>query len=264
MTEPLVSIIAPAYNKQGTINQSLQSIFDQSYSNWELIVIDDCSTDATKNMLGIIGEPRMKKIYLVKNQGVVNAYREGIKRAKGKYIMFHDTDDMSLPDRIEKCVAGIGDADVLYHSMYVMARHPDPQIPIMARAYRPAQKWETERIYKEQYIPGIIFAKAEILKKVIKNFPKEAEQAWDWMHHILLHQAGAKYTNIKEGLYEYYRFPTTSLSNKNEMDGTRQKSMKWIQQWLLKNKIVKKNHVFGKGFKGTINGKEERPNAKNR
>lgn len=260
MREPLVSVIMPVYNKEKTVNQSMQSIFDQSHSNWELIVVDDASTDASKKMVGIVNEPRMKKVYLSTNKGVVNAYREGIKRAKGKYIMFHDSDDMSLPDRIEKCVAAIGGSDVLYHSMYVIAHHPDPQIPIIARVYRPAQMWEQERIYTEQYIPGVIFARSRILKETIEKFPKEAERAWDWMHHILLHQAGAKYANYPEGLYEYYRYPESSLSHKNEMSGERQKAILWIQQWLKDKKIVKKNHKFGKGFRGTVNKQEERPN----
>lgn len=258
MKEPLVSIVVPTYQKQNTVNQSLQSLFDQSWSNWEIIVVDDASTDSTKNMLGIITEKRLKKVYLTENQGVVNAYREGIRRAKGKYIILHDSDDMSLPDRIEKCVKGIGEADVIYHSMYVMAHHPDPQIPIMARVYRPAQYWEPDRIYTEQYIPGVFMAKAELLKKI--QIPEEATGAWDWMNHIMLHQMGAKYVNIQDGLYEYYRYQNSSLSHANEMSGKRQESVKWIQQWLKKNKIVKRNHVFGKGFKGIIHRKQERTN----
>ena len=262
MKEPLVSIIVPVFNKERTINQSLQSLFDQSYSNWEIIVIDDASTDSSRKMIDIVNEPRMKKVYFATNKGVVNSYKEGVKRAKGEFIMFHDSDDMSLPDRIEKCVAAIGDADILYHSIYVMAHHPDPQIPILARVYRPAQKWEPNRIYTEQYIPGILFAKADILKRTIEKFPSEAERAWDWMHHILLHQAGAKYVALPEGLYEYYRFPSSSLSHHNEMSGERQKAILWIQKWLKKNKIVKQNHKFGKGFKGVVNKKEEKPNAR--
>ena len=244
--KPLVSVICPVYNKQMTVNQSMQSIFDQSISEWELIMVDDASTDASTQLISSINEKRLRRIYLPKNGGVVNAYREGIKRAKGKYIMFHDSDDLSLPDRAEKCLANIGDADVLYHGVYVLARHPS--IPLLAKRYKPAQPWKPERIYKEQYIPGIIFAKRDVLLKV--KFPEEAEHAWDWMHHILLHQMGAKYKSLDIGLYEYYRYPDTSLSYKNEQEGTRQESIKWIQKYLKKNKIVKPSHKFGKGFLG--------------
>lgn len=254
MKKPLVSVVMPVYNKQYTINQSMQSIFDQSISDWELIVVDDASTDSSREMISTVDEKRLKRVFLPTNKGVVNAYKEGIKRANGKYIMFHDSDDLSLPDRAEKCLKVIGDADVLYHGIYVIARHPS--IPLLAKRYKPALPWKPERIYKEQYIPGVIFAKKEILDKV--KFPDEAKCAWDWMHHILLHQLGAKYVSLDDGLYEYYRYPDTSLSYKNEMEGTRQEAMKWIQKYLIKNKIVKKDHKFGKGFKAYHkNGKKE-------
>lgn len=248
------------YNKQGTINQSMQSIFDQSISEWELIVVDDASTDQSQELVASIKEPRLKRVFLPTNTGVVNAYREGVKRAKGKYVMFHDSDDMSLPDRAEKCLKNIGDADILYHGTYVIARHPS--IPLISRQYRPPKPWEPKRIYKEQYIPGILFGRKDVILNVLEKFPKEAEHAWDWMHHILLHQAGAKYVTLNEGLYDYYRFPEISLSFKNENDGTRQESIKWIQKYLIKNKIVPKSFKWGKGFKGYYKGKKEEPNEK--
>jgi len=267
MSKPLVSIVCPCYNKAQTLGQSIQSIIDQSFTNWELILVDDCSTDNTQELLNTIHlqdidesnirkDRRIKKVYLPMNMGVVAAYRQGIMKARGKYIMFHDSDDMSLPDRIDKCLANIGDADVLYHGLYLIAKHAIN--PTTARRYKTVQEWTPDRIYTEQYIPGIIFAKASLLKKVV--FPKEAKNAWDWMHHILLHQMGAKYVALNEGLYEYFRFPGNSLSYSNEVSGARQKSIKWIQQYLIKNKIVKKNHKFGKGFMAYIGDKKEQPN----
>lgn len=269
MSNPIVSIVMPVWNKQNTLGQSIQSIVDQSFKDWELIIVDDASTDDSQKMLSEIfvqdifnkkkikKETRIKRVFLPTNVGVVEAYRQGIYKAKGKYIMFHDSDDMSMPDRVEKCLKHIGDNDIIYHGIYIIARHPT--LPITSRQYRPPKKWVKDKIYTEQYIPGIIFAKAELLKKV--KFPKEARGAWDWMHHILLHQMGAKYTCINEGLYEYYRFPDSSLSYQNELTGKRQEAMKWIQEWLIKNKIVPKNHKFGRGFKGYyINKKAEKLN----
>lgn len=257
--KPLVSIVMPCYNKEATLAQSIQSVFDQSISEWELIAVDDASTDTSAQILSLMNEKRLKRVYLASNGGVVNAYREGIKRASGKYIMFHDSDDMSLPDRAEKCLNAIGDGDVLYHGLYILARHPE--MPLLARRYKPALPWSPERIYREQYIPGVIFAKRDILLKSTKDFPQEATSAWDWMHHIILHQLGAKYVHLNDGLYEYYRYPSSSLSYKNEQEGTRQKSIRWIQNYLVKNKIVKRNHKFGKGFLGYYkSGKKESHN----
>jgi len=256
--KPLVSIVMPVYQKQATLSQSIQSLFDQSYTNFEILAVDDGSTDLSQKILSLIDEPRLKKFFLASNRGVVNAYQEGIRRAKGEYIIFHDSDDCSLPDRLEKCVKAIGDGDVLYHGLYLVSRHPE--YPITGRRYFPAEKWEPNKIYTKQYIPGILFAKTSILRKV--KFPKEATGAWDWMHHILLHQLGAKYVALNEGLYEYWRFPNQSLSHTNELGGMRQNSIKWIQDYLIKNKLVEKNHKWGKGFKGFVGSTKEDVNLK--
>jgi len=256
MKKPLVSVVCPVYNKQSTLPQSMQSLFDQSFGDFELIMVDDASEDNSQEIITITKEPRVKRIYLSTNEGVVNAYRTGINKARGKYVMFHDPDDLSLPDRIEKCLNAIGDNDVVYHGLYTVSKHPD--FMITSRRYHKAQPWDPKRIYTEQYIPGTIFAKTEILKKV--KFPEEAKCAWDWMHHILLHQLGAKYVALDEGLYEYFRFLNNSLSHDNELNGNRQAAIKWIQKYLKDKKLVKKEHKFGKGFNGFIKGKMEQSN----
>jgi len=253
MKEPLVSIVIPCYNKQQTLPQSLQSVFEQSYSNIEIVAVDDNSTDHSAQALSLIKDKRLVRHFLPSNGGVVNAYREGIRRAKGEFIMFHDSDDISMPDRVEKCMRVIGDNDVVYHGIYLISQHPE--YPITGRRYAPPEKWEPKRIFKEQYIPGVIFARKDILMKV--KFPKEAEGAWDWMHHILLHQLGAKYVALDEGLYDYWRFTNNSLSNHNSMSGGRQDAIVWIQKYLKKNKLIKDGHKFGKGFRGICPHKEE-------
>jgi len=248
MKKPLVSIVMPVWNKEQTLPQSIQSIFEQSYGNTEIIAVDDNSTDRSAQALSLIDDPRLIRHFLPSNGGVVNAYREGIRKAKGEYIMFHDSDDISMPDRVEKCMDNIGDADVLYHGLYLISQHPE--YPITGRRYARPEKWEPKRIFKEQYIPGVIFAKKSILEKV--EFPKEAEGAWDWMHHILLHELGAKYKVLDQGLYDYWRFTNNSLSKTNDMGGRRHDSILWIHKYLKKKKLVGKGHKFGKGFRGYL------------
>ena len=258
MKKPLVSVIMPIFNKQSTLTQSIQSLFDQDYTNIEIIVVDDNSTDNSQGIVSLIDEPRVKRVFLPTNGGVVNAYKQGIHKAKGEFVMFHDSDDCSLPDRVSKCVNAIGNNDVLYHGLYLVSRHP--LYPVTGRCYMKAAKWTPNKIYTKQYIPGVIFARTETLKKI--KFPKEAEGVWDWFHHILLHQMGAKYIALDEGLYEYWRFPNNSLSHTNEMGSKRQDSIMWIQKYLVKNKLVAKNHKWGKGFKGFVKNKKEDINLK--
>lgn len=105
--KPLISVIMPAYNAGGTIAQSIDSVLNQSYENWELIIINDNSTDNT----GFIIDEYYKKdkrilvVGLEKNGGLPNARNEGIIRANGKYIAFLDSDDTWHAQKLMKQVS---------------------------------------------------------------------------------------------------------------------------------------------------------------
>lgn len=104
---PLVSVVMTAYNVEDLIETSVMSILKQSYRNLELIVVDDCSTDRTLNLLRTMEDEhdRMHVISKATNDGTYVSKNTGIRRARGKYIAFQDSDDWSHPDRIGKSVA---------------------------------------------------------------------------------------------------------------------------------------------------------------
>jgi glycosyltransferase involved in cell wall biosynthesis len=97
--QPLVSIIIPTYNSEKYIREALESALNQTYRNIEIIVVDDGSTDNTKEVLKHYLD-RIQYIYK-KNAGPASARNVGIKHAKGEYIAFLDSDDMWLPEKIE-------------------------------------------------------------------------------------------------------------------------------------------------------------------
>lgn len=100
----LVSIIMPAHNSSGYIEQSIESIRNQTYENWELIIINDCSTDNTKEICEAYKEKdsRIILVNLEKNVGVANARNIAIQNAKGKYVAFLDSDDLWKNIKLEK------------------------------------------------------------------------------------------------------------------------------------------------------------------
>ena len=98
--DPLVSVIMPAYNASETIVESVNSILSQEYSNWELIVIDDGSTDDTYQKVCSIKDTRII-IYQETNKGVAATRNQGIKAAKGKYISFLDSDDLWNKEKLK-------------------------------------------------------------------------------------------------------------------------------------------------------------------
>lgn len=104
MSEKLISIIMPAYNANKTIQESIESILKQTYTNWELIIIDDSSKD---NTLNIIEEYRKNdhRIKIIKNEenlGVAETRNKGLNKAQGDYIAFLDADDMWINTKLEK------------------------------------------------------------------------------------------------------------------------------------------------------------------
>ncbi len=107
MKSNLVSIITPSYNSSGFIADTINSVLVQSYTNWELLITDDCSKDeSVKIISGFVGrDERIKLSVLKKNSGAAAARNNSIGMAKGRYIAFIDSDDIWMPDKLEKQIA---------------------------------------------------------------------------------------------------------------------------------------------------------------
>lgn len=98
----LVSIIMPSYNTGNFIMESIKSVLNQSYQNWELIIIDDCSTDETDSIIKTLTDSRIKYIKNEKNLGAAISRNKALKIATGKWIAFLDSDDLWTSDKLEK------------------------------------------------------------------------------------------------------------------------------------------------------------------
>lgn len=104
MAAPKVSIIMPTYNQARYIGAAIQSVIDQTFPNWELIIVDDGSTDKTAAIVTQFNEPRIHYIDQV-NQGVCIARNVGIAKAKGEYLAFLDADDLYERNKLQVQVA---------------------------------------------------------------------------------------------------------------------------------------------------------------
>lgn len=115
----LVSIIIPAYNASQHIAETIQSVLCQSYSNWELLIIDDGSTDGTFELINSLAKSDARIKCLTKsNSGVSNTRNMGISLAKGEFISFLDADDIWYPENLEEKIKFIMNhgIDVCYSS----------------------------------------------------------------------------------------------------------------------------------------------------
>ena len=99
----LVSIIMPSFNTAEYIGKSIQSVIDQTYKNWELIIVDDCSTDNTEEVVSpFLEDNRILFLKNEKNSGAAISRNLALRKARGRYIAFLDSDDLWLPVKIEK------------------------------------------------------------------------------------------------------------------------------------------------------------------
>ena len=99
----LVSIIMPSYNTEKYIRDSIESVLAQTYSNWELIIVDDCSTDNTEEIVKpFLCDGRIRFFKNAKNSGAAISRNFALREARGKWIAFLDSDDIWVPEKLEK------------------------------------------------------------------------------------------------------------------------------------------------------------------
>jgi len=109
----LVSIITPTYNCGRFIAETIDSVLAQTYQNWEMLIVDDCSTDNTKEVVEHYHDPRIKYHCLDKNSGAAVARNTALRMSKGRWIAFLDSDDLWKPEKLERQLKFMVDND--YH-----------------------------------------------------------------------------------------------------------------------------------------------------
>lgn len=127
-----ISVIIPTYNRAGKIEKSIKSVLDQTYKDFTLIIVDDCSKDNTEEVINEIGDERIVYHRLLENKGAGGARNEGARLAETEYIAFQDSDDIWLPDKLEKQVEYMEnnpDAGLVYGKMKVISPEKTYEFP---------------------------------------------------------------------------------------------------------------------------------------
>lgn len=203
--DPLVSIIFPVFNSAKFLKISLQSLLNQTYKNFELIAINDGSTDESKKILTSVSDQRIRYIEHSHNLGLVTTLNEGLRVARGKYIARMDPDDISVNNRIEKQVQYLeknSKIDILgswiqnfglYNYIWKVHKTHD---------------YITTKLLFETSIPhpSVMFRRESIIKTAI-TFEEKYHGAEDFMFWSKLAQCGLKFANIQENLLKYRTHP---------------------------------------------------------
>jgi glycosyltransferase involved in cell wall biosynthesis len=116
---PLISIIIPTYNRAEDLRRALQSVFDQTLTDWEVVVVDNHSIDNTDSLIESFNDPKIR-LFKIHNEGVIAASRNlGLKHALGEYIAFLDSDDWWHPQKLEVSLKYLErGADVVFHDLF--------------------------------------------------------------------------------------------------------------------------------------------------
>jgi glycosyltransferase involved in cell wall biosynthesis len=122
----MISVIVPVYNGEGFIKDTINSILNQTIEDIEIIIVNDGSTDATEEILQSIHDKRIK-YYKQENKGAAAAKNLGLRHCEGNFITFHDSDDISLPNRFEKLLEGFhGNVGFVHSDMLLINETNQP------------------------------------------------------------------------------------------------------------------------------------------
>ena len=128
--DDLVSIIMPSYNTAKFISETIESVLAQTYTYWELIIVDDCSTDDTDTVIRpYLADGRIRYMKNEKNSGAAASRNRALREAKGRWIAFLDSDDLWLPEKLERQIRFMKSRN--YHFSYTQYLEIDENSELM-------------------------------------------------------------------------------------------------------------------------------------
>lgn len=209
--DDLVSVIMPTHNAGRFVADSISSVLGQTYRNLELLVTDDCSTDAeTRNILTLLQQkdPRVKVEFLSENHGPGYARNRAIERAKGRYIAFCDSDDRWFPEKLEKQIAFMRKKDCALTCTSYLICDDNGQVTGIQKADRRI----SFNMMKRDNKVGCLTAVYDVVKLGRKFYMPTIRKRQDWALFLSIVQ----HCHIAYGLEEplaYYRDRAHSVSS---------------------------------------------------
>lgn len=204
---PLISVLLPVYNVERYISQCLQSILNQTIKDFEVLIIDDCSTDNTLGIIALIPDSRIKIVKKTHNKGLIDSLNLGIHLATGRYIARMDGDDISATDRFAKQLKIlVNDSSIkacgcwlqMFGSSDAIIRHKQYHNEIMVEMLELCSMSLGSVMFEKQWASKYPFY---VSKKHYEDYDFWSRSAWD-----------GKLYNIQEVLY-FYRAHENQVSN---------------------------------------------------
>lgn len=208
---PLVSVSMPVFNSERYIAEAIESILSQTYTNFELIIVDDGSSDRTREIIDRFTDPRIIKIYSDQNRGLITTRNLIAEMAKGKYLALLDADDRAMPQRLQSQVEFLESnaADICGADHWTL-NQANGKMKHSKQRYSDADIRALLTIYSPLCNPAIL-GRLEMFKQFpYKNSYMHAEDYCLWVEIAL---AGYRFANIKKKLIVYRLHPTQTSIN---------------------------------------------------
>jgi glycosyltransferase involved in cell wall biosynthesis len=206
---PYFSIILPTFNRAHLIRRAIDSVLAQSFANWELIIVDDGSSDSTRDEIAeYLIDPRVSYSFET-NSGPAMARNRGIASAHGEYITFIDSDDEYLPEHLQTRYDLLKDSDIdLLHG----------GLEIIGDAYVADMHDNTKRIHiSDCFAGGTFFIKRELADRLDGFHDLTYGDDSDFANRAI--ESGAKVLKTDIPTYRYYRDQDDSLCKIAEQSG---------------------------------------------
>jgi teichuronic acid biosynthesis glycosyltransferase TuaG len=238
LKQPLVSIITPAHNASHCIEETIKSVLGQDYQNWELIVINDCSTDDTETVINkyVQQDKRIRLINNDHNIGVAETRNKGIKAANGNYIAFLDCDDVWVNNKLKTQISFMekNNAPITFSNYYVFDHDVEKPIKLI----KCPKKATPKSILKSNFMGCLTVV---VNKDVVGSFSMpDLDHGEDMLTWHELMRRGFVAQCIPTPL-AYYRVGQKSLSSDKKTTAKKQ----WkIYRDYLKFSFVKSSYYF--------------------
>lgn len=180
---PSVSVIMPAFNAGKTIESAILSVLSQTYRDFELIIVNDCSTDDTEKIINKFKEKDERIVYIKneQNSGVSYSRNNAIKYAKGKWIAFLDSDDIWIKDKLEKQInlaEKNSDAVLVYTASSFITANGEPYLYVL----HAKEKINYKTLLKKNLVScSSVMVKKAIVEKIEMPSDKMSEDYYVWL-----------------------------------------------------------------------------------
>lgn len=247
---PLISIITACYNSEKFIGETIRSVLSQTYTNWELIIVDDCSSDNSVTIIETFSHTNssIKLIKNTSNKGVAVARNTATKAAKGQYIAFLDSDDVWKPHKLQTQINFMVENN--YNVCYSSYELIDEKGNILNKTINALPELSLKKLLKSNYVGNLtgMYNTSKLGKIYVKNLRKR--QDWLlWIEALKRSKKPAK--GIQESL-AFYRVRENSMSSnkfnllkynywvyKKGLEFSTLKSIACMIQFLLEHFFVK-------------------------